>query len=148
MEAQQTSPCIRQKPTMREFTAPRRRSPSSAMNGPLPPSSRMTFLMMGDLAEASSSRLPTSSEPVKEIMRTSGWVISASPVTPPAPVTMFTTPAGSPASSRISPSSTGVIGASEEGLATTVLPVAMAGQMQRVARCRGKFHGVTQATTP
>jgi hypothetical protein len=61
---------------------------------------------------------------------------------------MFTTPAGSPASRKISPSSTGVIGAKDEGLATTVLPVAMAGQMQRVARCRGKFQGVMQAATP
>jgi hypothetical protein len=48
------------------------------------------------------------------------------------------------AAARRSPIS-GVIG---DGLNTTVLPAANAGPILRLARLRGKFHGVITPTTP
>jgi hypothetical protein len=59
------------------------------------------------------------------------WVMglrtSASPITLPAPVTTFTTPGGTPASSTILASARAVSGVSSCGLRTMELPAMMAG---------------------
>ena len=79
---------------------------------------------------------------------TSRWEASDSPTSLPIPETIFTTPGGKPASSRISPSSAVVTGVREEALHTAVLPAASAGQRLRVSRWRGKLKGLITATTP
>ena len=59
-------------------------------------------------AAASASLRPVAVEPVKLIRRTAGFSTSSSPIgaaSPGAWVTMFRTPAGSPASAKISPQS-------------------------------------------
>ena len=71
------------------------------MFGDLPPSSSDTCFR--SRAAACTISLPTSVEPVKATLSTPGWAASAAPAVSPKPVTMFTTPGGSPASCRISP---------------------------------------------
>ena len=60
----------------------------------------------------------------------------------------LTTPAGTPASSRIGISASMVSGVSDAGFSTTVQPAASAGPILRVAIAAGKFHGVTSTATP
>ena len=68
-------------------------SPSANTSaGLLPPSSRLTRLKV--LADASMIFRPTARLPVNEILSTIGWLISASPVGSPGPVTTLSTPAG------------------------------------------------------
>ena len=57
-------------------------------------------------------------------------------------VITFTTPAGSPASSRSFTKYKVVSGVNAAGLITTVQPAASAGAILRVAIASGKFHGV------
>ncbi len=64
-----------------------------------PPISRE--MRFPSLPHCSASRSPVSVEPVKETTRTWGWETSASPTPWPGPVTMLSTPGGSPASSKI-----------------------------------------------
>ena len=64
------------------------------MNGDLPPSSSVSALP--EPAVASRIFRPTSVEPVKAILSTPSWRTISSPVAP-SPVTMLTTPAGTPA---------------------------------------------------
>ena len=72
---------------------------------------------------------PTSGEPVKVIIATSGWSTSALPTVPPPPVTTLSQPAGSPhSSSRISASSSAVSGVCDAGFRTTGQPAAIAGR--------------------
>jgi hypothetical protein len=63
-------------------------------------------------------------------------------------VTTFTTPSGTPASRRMSTTSSAVSGVSSAGLSTTVQPAASAGPSLRVAMAAGKFHGVINSETP
>ncbi len=72
-------------------------------------------------------RRPTSVEPVKAILSISGWVTIISP-TAPSPVTMLTTPVGSPASRQRSAKSSAVSEVYSAGFSTTVLPMAMRGR--------------------
>ena len=72
--------------------------------------------------------LPTSVEPVKQTLRTSGWVTKRCPTTEPWPGITVSTPCGSPASRASSPSRIAVSGVSSAGLSTTVLPAASAGR--------------------
>ncbi|MNH17374.1 hypothetical protein D3C79_770430 [compost metagenome] len=92
---------------------------------------------------------PTGVEPVKVINEGSSCSTKASPISLPAPTTTLSTPAGSPASSKMRASSkpphTGV---SLAGLTTTALPSARAGAIERWVRCKGKFHGLMTPTTP
>ena len=60
----------------------------------------------------------------------------------------MTTPAGTPASSRIGISASMVSGVSEAGFSTTGQPAASAGPILRVAIAAGKFHGVTSTAMP
>ena len=63
-------------------------------------------------------------------------------------VTTFSTPAGSPTSSRSAATASAVSGVSAAGLRTVVHPAARAGAILRVAIAAGKFQGVTSTLTP
>ncbi len=112
----------------------------------LPPSSRWTCFSPS--AAASSTFTPVSREPVSEITRTSGCLTSRSPTAPPPPWTMFTTPAGTPASSKSSVKRWPSAGVSVAGLKTTVLPATSAGVIFHDGIAIGKFHGVITPMTP
>jgi hypothetical protein len=89
---------------------------------------------------------------VKLIRRTARFSTSSSPIgaaSPGACVTMFSTPAGSPASAKISPQiSPPTTGDSSDGLSTTVLPSASGAAIERADRISAAFHGAIAPTTP
>ena len=91
---------------------------------------------------------PTSVEPVKAILATSGCSTSRAPQTLPGPATTFSTPSGTPASRAMRSSSRAVSGVSSAGLSTTVLPAARAGATFHEAMTSGKFQGTISPTTP
>src|SRR6516164_5665112 len=93
-------------------------------------------------------RLPTSVEPVKEIARTAGLPTSSSPISEPDPVTIFNTPAGTPASTNNSTSLRAVKLVNSAGFHTTVLPQTSAGAIFQTGIATGKFQGVIRPTTP
>ena len=136
--AQQTCPWLNQMPSTRPSTALSRSASSKMMNGDLPPSSSESRLWLD--AVALRMARPTSVEPVNAILSTSGCLTSASPVEP-SPVTMLTTPGGSPISEQISAKASAVSGVNSAGLSTTVLPVASAGAIFQASISSGKFHG-------
>src|ERR1700757_898324 len=90
---------------------------------------------------------PTVVEPVKETTFTASCLQRSSPTSGP-PVTRFTTPAGTPASSRTLTKLMAESGVSDEGLKTTVLPQTSAGMIFHDGMAIGKFHGVMIAETP
>jgi len=61
---------------------------------------------------------------------------------------MFSTPAGSPASSKASTSLMAESGVSDAGFNTTVFPAIRAAMVFQLGMATGKFQGVMQATTP
>src|SRR6185436_20268408 len=99
-------------------------------------------------AQASDTRRPTSVEPVKDTMPTSLWLMSGEPTEEPLPVTMLTTPFGSPACSSASIRLTTESGVSVAGLITTVLPRISAGIIFHEGIAIGKFHGVMSPAMP
>ena len=86
------------------------------------------------------------------IRRTAGFSTSSSPIGPASPgacVTMFSTPAGRPASLKISPQiRPPTIGDSSDGFSTTVLPSASGAAIERADRISAAFHGAIAPTTP
>ena len=80
--------------------------------------------------------LPVATEPVSATMSTSGWLISASPVGWPRPVTTFRTPLGS-VSAASSAKRMVVMGVVSAGFSTTVLPAASAGPIFQIAIISG-----------
>ena len=128
------------------FAARSRSADASTIAGALPPSSRFTRVRVG--AAFSMIRLPTDTDPVMEIIPTSGWVLRVSPTTRPRPLTRLNTPAGTPASSTSFANSRALTGVSDDGLITMVLPVSNAGAILRAMRKNGKFHGKMPPTTP
>jgi hypothetical protein len=64
------------------------------------------------------------------------------------PVTTFSTPAGTPASTASRAMARAHSGVSAAGLTTTVQPAARAGPTLRVIMAIGKFHGAMAAQTP
>ncbi len=81
-------------------TAASRSASSKTMNGALPPSSSETFFTLE--AHCAISNFPTSVEPVKPSLRTIGADVSTRPISGASsalPVTIPSTPGGSPASS-------------------------------------------------
>ena len=118
----------------------------------LPPISRIVrFTQIWPLATSAALRLisrPTSIEPVKAMARTSLCRTRKSPAIRPGPVRKFTTPGGIPASSRISKRSSPIIGVSEAGFRTTVLPTTIAAVVMPQRIAHGKFHGGMTAMTP
>ncbi len=114
--------------------------------GLLPPSSSDTRTMPS--AAACIIRVPTARDPVKVILSTPGWVMSASPVGSGGPVTRLRTPGGRPASSHSSAMRIEVSEAYSLGLSTTVQPAARAGASFWANNITGAFQGMTAATTP
>src|SRR5271157_1968253 len=87
------------------------------------------------------------SEPVKLMASTPGWVVSCSP-TLFVPTTTLNTPDGIPASSAACASTSADSGVYGDGLSMTVLPVAMAGTAVQALSAAGTLNGVIAATTP
>ena len=86
---------------------------------------------------------PTSVEPVNVSLRSRGSeMIGLETVEEELAVITFTTPAGSPASSRICASAYIESGVCWAGLMTIVQPAAIAGPILRVPIAIGKFQGV------
>src|SRR5262245_47122642 len=92
--------------------------------------------------------MPMGLEPVKDTAFTAGWLMISSPASDPEPSTRFSTPGGIPASAKISAMRTAVAGVRVAGLKNTVFPATKAGAIFQTGIATGKFHGVTQATTP
>jgi hypothetical protein len=93
--------------------------------------------------------LPTSVDPVKESLRVRGSLMSGSIVRPELlAVTTLSTPAGSPASSKIAASASMLNGVCLAGFTTMVQPAATAGPIFRVPIAMGKFHGVMNKHGP
>ena len=70
------------------------------------------------------------------------------PTVPPDPRTMFSTPFGTPARSKMETTALAVAGVRVAGLNTTVFPLISAGAIFQTGIATGKFQGVMQATTP
>ena len=127
-------------------TAASRLASSNTMTGALPPSSSDSFLMLG--AHCAIRMRPTSVEPVKLSLRTTGLSHSTLPTCAASPVTTCNTPAGMPASCASLASANAVSGVCSAGLTMMVQPAASAGATLRVIIAAGKFHGVMAAHTP
>src|SRR5258705_22184 len=109
---------------------------SNTRKGALPPSSIAGLTTLS--AASCSSLRPTSVDPVKETMRTRGSCSIALTTLPDEREGMtLTTPAGTPASSRIGISASMVSGVSEAGLSTTGQPASSALPLLRVAMAAG-----------
>ena len=101
---------------------------------------------------ASAIFRPVADEPVKLIRRTLGFSANSSPIFEPSPwawVTTLSTPAGRPASSKISAQSRPPTNGDDgEGLDTTVLPATIGAAIERADRISAAFQGEIAATTP
>src|SRR3984885_14120803 len=91
---------------------------------------------------------PTSLDPVKEMAFTSGCATKGAPASGPKPVTMLTTPSGSPASNNNCTRLKVDSGVSSAGLITQVLPQIRAGKSFHEGIAIGKFQGVIMPHTP
>src|SRR6266496_2968376 len=112
-------------------------------SGLYPPSSRTTRLRLRPAASAIFR--PVADDPVKLIRRTLGFSANSAPIVEPSPWacgTTLSTPAGSPASSKISAQrSPPTNGADGEGFETTVLPATNGVAIDRADRIRAAFQG-------
>ncbi|SAL70451.1 hypothetical protein AWB65_06919 [Caballeronia humi] len=116
------------------------------MNGALPPSSSDTFLTVGALCAASNR--PTAVDPVNDSLRTTGLLVISPPIAFGSPVTMLSTPFGTPARSASTAIASAENGVASAGFTTIGQPAASAGPTLRVIIAAGKFHGVIAAHTP
>src|SRR6478672_2775120 len=91
---------------------------------------------------------PTPTEPVNEILSTSGLRTSSAPTVVPRPVTTFKTPFGRPASCRASTNTGGCSELISLGLITTVQPAATADASLRQMNSAFAFHAVIIPATP
>ena len=144
--AQQSCPALPKTASGAEEAAASRSASPKITLADLPPSSRVTRLIVA--AAPSAIPRPTSVEPVKATLATSGCSTMRLPQTDPGPATTLKTPSGTPASSAIFSSSTAVSGVSSAGFSTIVFPAASAGATFQEAIVSGKFQGVISPTTP
>ncbi len=98
--AQQSCPALPNTAAGAEAAAASRSASAKTTFADLPPSSSVTRLILS--AAAAAIRRPTSVDPVKAILATSGCSTSRCPQTEPGPATTLTTPSGSPAAAAIS----------------------------------------------
>jgi hypothetical protein len=145
LRAQQSCPALPKEPET-EAPAFSRSASAKIRLADLPPSSRATRLTSAAAVRITS--LPTSVEPVKEILRTSGCRARAEPAAPPGPGTTLSTPGGKPASAASSARSRAESGVADAGLTTIELPTASAGATFQVVMAKGKFHGTMRPQTP
>ena len=140
-------PALRNFEAISPSTASSRSASSKMRYGAWPPSSSDSRLIWS--AERRISSLPTSVEPVNEILRTRASENSWSATMPAErEVIRLTTPGGVPASSIARRMSAAVSGVALAGLTTLVQPAAIAGPSLRVIIAAGKFQGVIAAVTP
>ncbi len=92
--------------------------------------------------------LPVADSPTKATALMSSCSVAALPATSPMPCTVFSTPAGKPASKQISANIDDDNGLHSGGLCTTVQPAAKAGAIFQVASMNGVFHGVIAVIGP
>ena len=141
LAAVQASPMLRILAITAPSTAASTSASSKTRNGALPPSSIDTRSTLW--AVCSISFRPTSVEPVKDSLRSRGSpMIGFETSEDLLEVTTLSTPAGSPASSRIWASASIDSGVCWAGLTTIVQPAATAGPILRVPIAIGKFQGV------
>ena len=133
-------------PAIDPFTALSIFASSKTMKGDFPPSSNETSAKFS--AELYRTCFAAPGPPVKEMRATLGWLVSDLPQGSPWPVTIFTTPAGNPASSINSPNSNMAAEACSDAFNTTVLPAAKAGPILTATKNNCEFQGTTAATTP
>ena len=126
-------------------TALSKSASSKTMKGDFPPSSRVRDLPKP--AVACRIFRPTSVDPVNAILCTSLWRTIMSP-TSPSPVTIFTTPLGTPDCAQISANNRAVSDVVSAGFKTTVFPMASAGAIFHASISIGKFHGIICPQTP
>src|SRR6266568_9628973 len=100
------------------------------------------------LDASACSHWPIWHDPVNDTALSGLESMSACPNSPPDPATKLTTPLGTPASCSASTIRQALSGAAEAGLSTTVLPQISAGASFHAGIAEGKFHGVTNPTTP
>ena len=112
----------------------------------LPPISSCT--LQRRFAACAYRRRPTAFEPVKEIAFTRSSSTIARERASPGPRTMFNTPSGTPASTKVWTTCAAQSGVRVAGLNTTAFPATSAGAIFHAGMATGKFHGVMQATTP
>ncbi len=123
-----------------------RAASSRRMVGDFPPSSSVTRFMV-----AAPSRMmlwPTATDPVNEILSTSGFRTSSAPTVFPRPITTLQTPFGSPAASMHSSITPVCSELSSLGLMTTVQPAATADASLRQMNSALAFHAVIRPATP
>ena len=92
---------------------------------------------MVDARPPAPPRVPVCGEPVNEMWLMPGCAASAAPASMPRPQTMFSAPAGKPASSASAAMRSGVRQASSAGLTTQALPAARAPPTERPKICAG-----------
>ena len=142
----QTWPALRNLNGTSIATAASMSASSQTITGAWPPSSMvLRFISSAALA---ASCLPTATEPVKLILRTTGLWIRCSDTSAGTPQTTFNTPAGRPESWNNWASATTALGASSGPLSTIVQPAPTAAEIFRIAWLNGKFQGVNAAQTP
>ncbi len=105
------------------------------------------FVEIG-IVEQDVSRLAARVEPVNEIIAISGCPLSDVPTPGPSPLMRLNTPAGTPASSRISAKIIASNGAISLGFNTIVQPAASAGATFTEIWFIGQFQGVIRPQTP
>ena len=99
LPAEQTSPWLKKTPNSAPSTAASKSASAKKMFGDLPPSSSEIFFSVS--AAPRMIVLPTSALPVNAILSTSAMLDDRRAGVSPAPVTMLTTPGGSPASAKL-----------------------------------------------
>src|ERR1043165_4849831 len=144
--AVQRWPVVPKAPQSAPSMARSRLASSRTIIGFLPPSSSEQCLKL--LAAVVPMVLPTELEPVNEIARTSGCSSMGAPASAPKPLTIFTTPLGTPASTKVLTRLKVESGVSCAGLITQVLPQTSAGSSFHDGIAMGKFHGVIIPQTP
>src|SRR3954468_19113111 len=144
--AVQRWPVVPNAPQSAPSTASSRFASSSTIMGFFPPSSSEQCLKL--LAAVVPMVFPTALDPVNEIARTSGCSSSGAPASGPNPLTMFTTPLGTPASASTRTRLNVESGVSCAGLITQVLPQTSAGRSFHDGIAMGKFHGAIIPQTP
>src|SRR4029077_12000644 len=123
-----------------------RSASSSRMLGDLPPSSSVTRFIVA--APSRMIDLPTPTEPVNEILATSGLRTSSAPTTSPRPITTLQSPFGSLASCTHSSHACVCNALSSLGLITVVHPAARADASLAHRKNEFAFQGVIKPATP
>ena len=144
--ALQDWPVFSKHPRAPPMTAFSKSASSRMILADLPPSSWATRLTVG--AAFCATATPARVEPVNETIVMSGCAESAEPTPGPSPLMRLKTPAGTPASSRISAKIMASNGATSLGLRIMVQPAASAGATLTAIWFIGQFHGVMRPQTP